>query len=189
MAKIRLNDGYRCFLSDLAKQVAKCPAEEKAENDAYKPAAKAVHAIVVARYPVKDMAVLQRYQAAEPDTCIRLQLAAGGVHEFKFRDGDAIPLAPGGRCYSRMYQADADATKIIEIYNRAHDAHKKARKSKLADYEALIKGATTLEEVEEVWPEASALRSRAGRALPMVLSDEVIARIKADAAARLRQAA
>lgn len=189
MAKIRLNEGYRDFLTTLARQVVKCPAEAKAEDAAYKAAAPVVRGIVVARYPAKDMAVLLRYQKAAPDECIHIQLTAGGVAKFKFRADESAPLAPEGSCYGRMYLADEAATKVIETYRVALDAHAKALKAKLGDYCALIRGAVHLDEVEEVWPEATQLRERNSRTLPMVLSEDVIKRIKADAAMRMKEAA
>lgn len=183
MASIRLNEGDRSFLYGLAKERVACPAEEAADKAAYAKAEAVVRKIVETKYPPKDMKLLVKYEVAAPDRCIRLQLAAGGVVEFTFPDEKAAPLTPGRRgygCSSRMYLADEAATPIIAASLQAKDALKKARGRKLEDYKALIWASTSLEQVEAVWPAAAALRPRKGRALPVVLSDEVIARIKAD---------
>lgn len=181
---IRLNENDRSFLYNLAKGNIQCPAEEAADKKAYAKASDVVRRIVTKRYPPKDMAFLLKYEVACADYCIRLQLSAGGVVEFKFRADDAGPLTPGAKHYScgnRMYAADETATPLISASLDAAATLEEARKVKLEDYKALIWASTSLEQVEGVWPAAAALRPRKGRDLPVVLSDEVIARIKADA--------
>lgn len=186
MAKLRLNNDYRLFLRRLATKNVTCAAEAAADEAAYKAAEKIVRAMVVDRFPAKDMKVLQRYNVASRDTCFRIQLAAGGVVQFEFRGAtdDVGIWVPDATCSSRLYIADEAQTTIIQSSLDAESAVEDARKRKLEDYCALIEASSTLEQIEEVWPEASALREYAGRTLPAVLSDDVIARIKADVALR-----
>jgi hypothetical protein len=192
MAIIRMNEQHRQFLYDLAKTTVTCAAEGKADKTAYDKAAPMVRKLVEDRYPPKDMKLLLKYEQARHDNCIRLQLTAGGVVELKFRDDDKGPLVPGQRngygCSNRMYAADEAASTAINASILAADVYKKAMSKKLEDYKALIWTAATLDQIETVWPPAAALRERVGRSLPVVLSDEVIARIKADVS-RLKQAA
>jgi hypothetical protein len=182
MSTIRLNEGDRTFLYGLAKERITCPDEEKADAIAYAKAAPLVRHLVEDRYPTKDMKLLLKYTVARHDDCIRLQLAAGGVVEFNFRMPDKGPLVPNGYgCSNRMYIAGQEETDAISASLTAKSTCEKARSQKLADYKALIWASQTLEQIEGVWPLAGeVLRPRKGRALPVVLSDEVIARIKAD---------
>ncbi len=186
MSSIKINQDDRVFLRDFARSSIQCPAEEKADKEAYAKAAPLVRRLVEDRYSPKDMKLLAKYEQARNDNCIRLNLTAGGVVEFQFRDPDKGPLVPGPRgygCTNRIYAAGQHETDAISASLAASAAVQKARSAKLADYNALISASYTLEQIEEVWPAAgAALRPRKGRALPVILSDEVVARIKADAA-------
>lgn len=191
MSVIRMNDSHRSFLFNLARERVKCPNEEKADKAAYAKAESVVRKIVEERYPPKDMKLLAKYEVAAPDSCIRLQLSAGGVVEFSFRGENTGPLTPGKRgygCSSRMYATDEAATPIISASLQARDALKKALGAKLEDYKTLIYSSTNLEQIEAVWPMASELRPRVGRLLPVTLSNDVIARIKADASTMAKAA-
>jgi hypothetical protein len=187
MAKLRLNNEYRLFLRQLARNNITCATEVAADEAAYKAAEKIVRGMVIERFPTKDMNVLKRYNVAVRDTCFRIQLAAGGVVQFEFRGtvDDVGIWVPYASCASRMYIADEAQTTAIQSAIDAESALEDARERKLADYGALIEASTTLEQVEEIWSEASALRAHVGRALPSVLSDDVIARIKEDVALRV----
>lgn len=181
MPSTRMNDSHRQFLHTLATELVKCPAEQKAMDEAYKIAAPLVRKIVEAKYPAKDMKVLKTYKVARADVCIRLQLTAGGVEQFTFAAKDAVLRPDNYSCNSQIFPADEAATKAVGAWVLAKAAHDKAFNQKREDYRALINHTATLEQIEAIWPAASKLRERIGRALPMVLSDDVIARIKADA--------
>ena len=188
MASVKLLVSHREFLSGFAKESVKCAAEEAADAKAYAKAAPLARKALQTKYPVKDMKVLQKYGVAKGDRCIRLQLTAGGVVEFKFR-GDDLPLRPNGYdCGRHIYATDEAATQAISASLDAEAAFKKAMADKLRDYGALIAHSTTLEQIEAVWPAASALRPRLARSVPVILSDDVIARIKADASTMARAA-
>lgn len=186
MAKLRLNTEHRLFLRRLARKNISCPAETKADTDAYEKAAKVVRAAVLERYPTKDMNILRRYSVAYRDTCLRLQLAAGGIVQFDLRGTvEEVGLwVPDGNCSNHIYQIDEAGSAVVSASLSAAEALEDAIARKHEDYVALIEASKTLEQVEEVWPEASALREHVGRALPSVLSDDVIARIKEDVALR-----
>lgn len=177
-----MNDSHRQFLRELMRETVKCPAEEKALDAAYKVAAPLVRKIVEIKYPAKDMRVLQTYKTAQHDTCVKLQLTAGGVDQFEFRSDKEAPLRPAVyECRSQIYAADEAATTAVAAWVLAKTACTKALAQKHTDYTALINHTAALEQIEAVWPAAAKLRERIGRALPMVLSDDMIARIKADA--------
>lgn len=185
MATLRLNAFHRDWLSNLACDTTSCPAEEAAVDETYKAAAPLVRAVVEAKYPPKDMKLLAKYEAAEADPCIRLNLTAGGVTQFMFRDDDAGPMRPNsGGCWRHIYQADAATTAAVQAYAAAVEAFNKAIKAKRDDYYALIRHSAKLEEIEGIWPAAGGLRATLNRSVPVVLSDDVVARIRADVASQ-----
>ncbi len=189
MTATRMNDSHRQFLRDLMRETVKCPAEDKAFDAAYKVAAPLVRKIVEAKYPPKDMKVLALYKSAEHDSCIKLQLTAGGIEQFTFSTDKEAPLRPSVYdCKRRIYAADEAASTAVSAWVLAKNAYDKAFNQKREDYGALINHTLNLEQIEAVWPAAAKLRERLGRSLPMVLSDDVIARIKADAAPLKRAA-
>lgn len=165
----------------------RCPAEGRADKAAYAVAAKLLKADLAKQFPAKDMRVLSKYGAAENAASVRVQLTAGGVTSFEFRDKDG-PLCPGNRPYSKVYAISAPTSDAISASIQAHDALRKAFDAKIDDYKSLIYSSTNLEQIEAVWPMASELRPRVGRLLPVTLSNDVIARIKADAPTMARAA-
>lgn len=187
MAKIRLTEGLRLALKNLFREVVSCPAEMKALERAYAKASPLIAKIVAVSNPPAEMEVLKKYECARPDACIRLQLTAGGVNEFTFMPDDA-PLTPTRYCGGRMYPADERATAAFNAWADASLAYKAAVARKQTDYFALITGSRYLEEIETVWPEASRLRKSALNNLPATLTDDAIARIRADVQQRAKAA-
>lgn len=182
MSMIRMNDSHRAFLVNLASSAISCAAEEKADKASYDRAMPMVRRLVEDKYPVRDMKLLAKYSVAHHDDCVKLQLTAGGVVKFTFRGDKSGPLVPSSyECRQRIYAADDKASEAVSAAELALGALQKARQKKMDDYRALISASVTLEQIEGVWPAAAALRERVGRALPVRLSDEVIARIRADA--------
>lgn len=182
---IRLNTDHREFLFNLAKGTIKCPTQDAADVAAYKRAYPLIRALVEERFPARDMRVLAKYGTAERRGKPKLQLEAGGVVQFSFREDEHAPFAPAVyENRSAIYAAGPKETAAYEASSTAADAFKKAWGDKLNDYQALINASATLAEVEKVWPEAGALRARVGRALPVILSDEIIKRIQDDASYR-----
>lgn len=183
MAIVRLNQSHRAWLSRLAYTTVSCPEEAATVDTTYKIAAPLVRAIVEIKYPPKDMKVFAKYEAARRDQCIKLNLTAGGVVQFNFHTTEEAPLVPDTyTCSRRIYQADEATTAAVQAHAAACDARKKADATKMADYLALIRCSVKLEEIEAVWPAASSLRATLNRSVPVVLSDDVVNRIRADVA-------
>lgn len=185
----QLSKTDRDILCKFALANVACPDEEKAFKEAFDAAKPHVLAAVHKRYPVEHMLIMQKYGATRRDECVRF----GGpydndsVFEFDASDPD-IPLIPRYTdCYSagRGYEWTDEARKLLFAYAKAKLELKKAQKAKYEDYRILICGSRTFNDVVAVWPAAEKKRevvipqSSQGRALA-VLSEEAIARIKAD---------
>jgi len=184
MPSIRLTENHRRWLRLLARNTVKVPDKQAAYDAAYAAAAPLVRKLVEKRYPPEDMKLLAKYDVAGPDCCIRVILTAGGVEQFEFRTDEESPWRPDrAGCRSHLYQADDVTTAAVQAYVAAMDALREATDAKLRDYNSLIGHSKKLEEVEAVWPAATALRATLDRTLPVTLSEDVIARIRADVAA------
>jgi hypothetical protein len=191
----RLSDSNRNSLYNLARKRIVETQDSTELDNAYEFAADAVHNALVEKYPQKDMKVLARYDAASPDGCV--YVSCGGYYEydqFCFRSDDKrIPLRPSGRgCNSRnAFMLEGEAADAFRAYKKANEARDEAIKQRFADFKALIYAAKTFNEVTEVWPEAEQLREAivgTSSAL-VVLSNDVVERIKADPAYALAEAA
>lgn len=189
----RLLSNHRQILLALMQQVVDCPAEAKAEAATYAKAEPAVTKLVTSRFPATDMTVLLKHEVAYRDRCLNIQLHDGETIRFTFKDQNAAPLVPGregwGHCSRRIYLADDKQTKLIEAWVNAYKALDTAQRQKRSDYTAFINTATTYEQVLEVWPEAKQVEDRIKVNLPSTISPEMLARIKADSASRLKQPA
>lgn len=193
----RLNSADRDLLLAFAQKHITCPHEQEAYEAAYTAARVVVLAAVHAKFPVKDMKVLERYGASHHDSCVRFGGAYDTDATFYFKRDDAkIPLVPRySGCSTRAYDWSDEARKVTATYQLAAQALKKARDAKVNDYRRLILGARSFNEIVSVWPAAETLRSKIipdtveQRALA-VLSQDVIEKIKADnAGAELAKAA
>jgi hypothetical protein len=185
MSEVRLNDGLRSRLYALVTSTVKCPVEEARLNAAYAVAEPLVRAAVQTKYPPRDMRVCEKYEAASIDDCIKLQLSAGGVDTFNFAKGTG-PLVVKKTHQGQIYLADEATTSAFHTWKTTRFAFDEAIKKKAGDYNTLVREARTLEEVTEIWPEADAVREYARSRALSVLSDEMVARIKADVEARKR---
>lgn len=186
MAKTRLTQHHRDTLVLLAFNLVKAPAEQAALDASYEVASAAVRVLVLAKYPHKDMLILKRYDAARPDPCIYLD-STGGRLRFEFRTAEEAPLVPSNRgCGSRSYLPEPEAAASVEAWSAAVKTLKEALDGKMADYKGLITASRTFEDVVEVWPEAEQLRTRicGARQALSIVSDELVARIRADVQAR-----
>ncbi|MGB0855056.1 MAG: hypothetical protein ACPGSI_17295, partial [Pikeienuella sp.] len=126
MAKTRLLVRHkRAFFSFIKKQVEQEIAKDEVAAT-YRAAAALVRPLVDAKYSVRDMNVLRKYDAGRLDTCIRLVAGGGNVVGFDFEHDDA-PYLPPAYCSSRGYAAGPDVIAAIE----AHDAAKDARLEKV----------------------------------------------------------
>lgn len=199
---IRLNGEHRHYLKGVMRSTVSCPAEEAADSKAYAKVEALMNKAVSDRFPQADMRVLRKYGKSSVMPGIIVQLEVGGVVQFDYRlskhdsQDDLVkagyPLQPFEDDYNSrrlIFLADAKMTRAYEEHKTALAALEKIQRAKYVDYHALIDGASTLEQIEEVWPEAGALlRKRINATLPVVLSDEVMSRIRADSSTRKKNA-
>lgn len=190
--KIKLNDNTRSRLRSMVRELVTAPFEADLITFAYARAVPLVQAAIKERYPQKDMKVLEKYQMARKDVCVRVNFTAGGVNEFNFHENDSL-LTPGREhyydCQNRIYNIDELTTEAVADWLKAVEDHKKTIDKKQSDYIALINCSVTLEEVEAIWPRASEVRQAINKTLPVLLSNDVIDRIKADVAINFTAAA
>lgn len=182
MAKLRLNKEMREALNDFASLHVTSPAFEKAADKAYSIALPLVIAAVRKKYPDADMTILERYELAKPDTCLRGFSDTGQLLEFKCHAEDA-PVVPKGYCASRNYSWSAKCVAAIEDYNLKAAQAKEDRERVLRDYRSLIASYQNAEDVVEAWPASSAILqgyfNAASKSLPATLPVEALERIKA----------
>jgi len=190
----RLSQGDRDVLYRFALKCVKETQDTSELDAAYDAAAQVVHDALIEKYPQKDMKVLARYDAAVSDACVYVSKGYYDYDQFCFREGDKrIPLRPTGRgCNSRnAFMLEGGREDIYSTYTKAKGAHDAAVKQRYNDYKALIYAAKTFNEVVEVWPQADNLRTTivGSHSALVVLSSEVVERIKADPAHQLAEAA
>lgn len=188
----RLSNGDRDTLYTFAKKQVEATENSATLDAAYDAAAQVVHDLMVEKYPPKDMKVLERYGVAEADACIYVTRSQYDYDRFTFRDGDKrVPMRPHGYCNRNApFILEGDARKIYDAFKDAEKAQSEALRKRVADYKALIYGARNFNEVVSVWPAAEVLREAivgTGTAL-QVLSDDVVARLRKDAAHTLAEA-
>lgn len=188
MRTTRLTMNHRSLLYALVAQIVDCPAEIKAEQRAYDRAMPAARKIVEAVYAPKDMEVFLKYDRASKDNCIRVQLGDGDVKQFTFRADDAPYVPKGANCRDRMYLADERPGALIEAWVTAAKDLEVATEKKRAEYNAFVENAATFEQVVDIWPEAMQLSDRIRINLPAAVSPDMIERIKADSARRMKLA-
>jgi hypothetical protein len=182
MAKTRLNVTHRLALKNFAKENISCPAEEAAVERTYELAAAMVASAVQSKFPLADMAVLERYDVATQDECIRGGTPSGTFIGFEFRDDRPAPLVPDRSCGSRSIPFSQDCTDAIVAYDRAKSILEKARAAKYEKYQALVNSARYFEDVVEIWPAAKELADKICKQSTslVALSDDVRAFIATD---------
>ncbi len=188
MASKRLNVGHRDALKTLANKLIAQTTDTSALDKAYAAAAKVVSDRMKKLYPPADMAVLQKYGQARADDCVYVSTGGSNYERFEFRAGDElVPVRPGRRndCNSRTPILLSEAEeKAFKAFKDAATEVEKVRTQRRNDFSTLINSALTFEELVAVWPAADQLRERilgTSRAMT-VMSEEVVARIRADAA-------
>lgn len=183
MAKTRLNQTHRDILRGFADKAIKCPAEQKARDKAYGRAADAVRRCIEKQFPAADMLVLGRYGVAGVDATIEGGSPEGKYVRFCFDKDDDIPTRPKLTHYgTSRVSLDAKAVGLVDEYDLAAEALKKAREAKLTDYKALVACAKTFEDILDVWPAAMAVAERIKRQQTalVILSADKIAAIRSD---------
>lgn len=183
MSKTRLlswmKDKFIIHLKDHVKPKKEWAALEKA----YLKAEVFVRKIVVSDYPLKDMGVLEKYDCAKIDDCIKVQGPTHDVVEFHFVKGTG-PVVPNKyHTYSgKMYLVAEKEWAAIDAWRNARDAFKEAKQTRLKAYDALIKTANTLDDIYAVWPEAEKIVPRPSPTAVILFNPEQISLIKSDLA-------
>lgn len=183
----RLNQEDRTALINFAQKNVTAPEAKASLDAAYKEAKKVVMQVVREKYPAKDMKVLEKYGAAEADKCIRYGSPYDHESAFIFFDDDNdAPLVPRRQgCHQRIHIWSIEQRAILDTYQLARQAFKKAKDEKLNAYTRLIIGSSTFNDLVAIWPAAEGLRSKIIPVTPQqralaVLSAETIAMIRTD---------
>lgn len=177
MANRKLLQWMRERLQQHAEKIVAPATETKAMEAAYKKVMPLARALVQNKYPPADMKVLLKYKTAHPEGSLKLQFPNGVVTQFHFQADDS-PLHPSSCRYGEIFLADAALASAIEKYQSTQDAYVSERKKRLDAYRALTLGASYVEDVIEVWPEAAAVLPAGSP--PIALGPEQIALVKAD---------
>lgn len=178
MKKVRLTMGTRDRLMSLAQTLLKCAPETEAETITYEAAAAAVWTELTNKFSQKDMLILQRYDVAYRDGCVRFD-CDGRVDQFVFHLDTDAPLTP--RRFNCKIQIFSSATAtLVRAHIEARNAHKAAINDRMKDYHALIYGSTYLEDVIAVWPPAERERPRLTGTVVVGMDPAAVARIRAD---------
>lgn len=188
----RLSQGDREALFRHAQKIIDATEDSSAVDNAYHAAAEAIRMEIERQYPVKDMKVLAKYDAARSDDCIKISRGGYDVDQFCYRKGDKAPLRPArGGCRSHVYALDQAGLDAFDTHKLAVKERDDRVKARLADYKALIFHVPSFNDVASVWPEANELREAVvgSNSAVLVLSSDVIERIQKDAAERLAEAA
>lgn len=192
MAKTKLNMKHRSRLRALAANLVEQTTDKSARDEAHARAAKHISEQVAAMYPAGDMAVLLKYGLARTDRCIYVTRGGADFDLFTFEvDDPLIPVRPGGRynCNQRTpIMLNDAAIASLDDFDREKKAIEEGVLNRRRAFYVLIDNAKTFEEVVDVWPAAEQLRSSicgAGTAISL-MSDDVIAQIRADAAATVQ---
>lgn len=185
MRKTRLNGTYRQRLKTLVQEIVQAPVEEAIMIAANIAVAPLILAVVNAKYPVADMAILKKYEAASPDRCINIQGPSQGVSEFKFLTVESAPLVARNCHWNQIYLIDQETLDLFLAWEEAETKWDDALKTKRSDYYSLINSSTTFEQVIEIWPEASRLLTKISpHTAVALLNEDIVNRIKKDVESR-----
>lgn len=181
----RLSGSDRSIILNFANKQIKATADTEAVDIAYEAAADAIHKVVVARWPQKDMRVLQRYDVADEDACVYVSTGGYNYERFTYRDGDKrIAIRPNRNCSRQPIMLEGSDETAFDAYCAATKAADAANNQRLADFRALINGTLTFNALVEVWPALEALRTTicGNRSAVQILSADVVSRVQNDAA-------
>lgn len=181
----RLSGFDRAALKRFAlKQIMDSEPSDELDN-AYELAADFLAAVVVQRWPEKDMRVLAKYDAASPDACIYVTTGGGDFDRFTFRDDDKrIPMRPNRYCRNQPVMIEGEAAESFLAFERISKEREQAIARRRNDFYALIDGTPSFNALCETWPLAEAMREQivgTSQAIA-VLSTEVVDRLRADPA-------
>lgn len=190
MPKTRLNSYMRSKLKNHVPSVVKCPSERAVRAEAKSRLTAVTDALVAARFPEREMAVLQKYDVGTIKDFVDAKVPGSrGCEHLPLSKPTTLPYnsALGSCHYALELPADHEVWALWRAYRAACEAVDVAESEKRKDYYALIDNCRNFEDVLEVWPEAEAMREQLN--IPpthaiSTLSEDVIERIKADVAQR-----
>ena len=180
MAKLRLMASMKHVLMQSVTEHVKPDKPVELLKKLYDKALPLVLANVAKKYPATDMAVLKRYENTNEHDSLLLMLSTGGVVKFELTAPLTVTMPQ--RHYHQSILIDASTTVAVDAWQDANTSYKKEYEKRFAAYRALIQGATYLEDLLEVWPEAAAIVPRQGAII--ALGPEQIEIIKRDRAER-----
>lgn len=183
----RLNSSHKEVLLKFAEEQTLKFFPMTEINAEEKELAKMVVAEVKARYPEKDMVILEKYRLAKVNQVfyVRSSKSTGDKYPLKLPTGLLIP--------TNEYTAD---DVYIPVDHPAHGTYTKLLKltrdrefgikEKMKNYQALMASATSFKQVVEIWPEAKVFEDRFGHrnTALAVLNDDIITQIHKDVVAR-----
>lgn len=183
---IRLTIEIRHALNSMVREKITYPAFDDAEEKAREALFEAITNSIEREFPQKDMKVLAKYDCAEKFNgwhCVMLFDSRRVDMRSSYSNDPVLPVPFKSTLLVRhrpVIRLNADETAVYDKWATARVQQTTQQEKGWADYYALIKGSTTLEQVEKVWPAAAAVRTKINRSLPVIVLDDVIKRIAAD---------
>jgi len=211
---LRLNKDHRSSLKSLADKIIRADhASTNTHTAMFKDIIEQAKKIVIADTSEPDLKVLRKYGLTKKTnnasfvftdssdvfnirfyrddyrTIDYRTMDQAQQKEEKDKTGVEVPaLSNQGWDNRKIYQADKKLTELYRAYDLADNKYQQDLSQKLSKYFDLINHVTTFEALLSVWPEAEQLSATFYVNLPSVITDEVIASIKAESTARMEKA-
>lgn len=192
MARKKLNKGIRESIVNFMTSRIKSLADKTELTTEYLKVREAVTEWLTQKFDQKEMLILEKYQVARRDKCIRFHseyrynYKTFCYHEYDNVDA-IIPLQPNhGHCTGHQ------DVKMFEMINKFIDLeveHNEAIHVRVKNIEALVNNAKYFEEVLEIIPALAEIESTlygCTTYLPSVLSKEMLESIRNDEAAKVK---
>ena len=194
--KTRLTKDMRYQLLDLSRTRIKDPEHEEAWKTAQRAAQKAAIKAFHGMYPVKEMAVLKKYDVTIAIDKFGIALRESDHENIRYEWFHLLdkscsgpipfadqPLRPHGS-WNMHVHLGLEASKLVDAFLTIDAARAKSRQEMLDTFDLVIRNAKNLEEIEAVWPAAKEIR-RNIPALPMVRLAPAFDKIREAVAAKL----
>ena len=190
MTKTRLNESSRDILLKFVRDtIVALPSQHEKETELYEKARSLVSKYLLTKYPTKEMKVLKKYGCTIIDKCIAFTMPENSSRykQFNYRDEDEsmIPIIPNTKATYNKKTPHLDETGEILDAIEALEAFREEVKEDLLvrkqAYQSLIRQSRTFEDVQDVWPEVSALAVKITASKPLMIMDStLINKIKQD---------
>lgn len=186
MAKLRLLQHMKNTLRANAEQHIKPEGLQQSYDAAYKAAVPVVTAAVTAKFKPDEMAVLHKFECARRTNRVRVLYPNGVVQQFDYANGtkdEELPFVPASDKFhygnGSVYPLNEKGAVLVEAWHVARSTLQTEYTKRRLAYAALIEGATYLEDLLGVWPEAAAIIPKTGGAI-IALGPDQIETIKRD---------